>query len=403
MAAPARESLCEDDAIVGFDGGHALMRRINSATSARTIPFNVTLELTLNCNIRCLHCYNLDRDEPGGAACGSAHAPDARPELSLPEILSLMGDLRAAGCLFLGLTGGEVLTYPHLWAVMDRARELNLAVQLLTNGTMLRPGVAARLAGYRNLLGVSVSLYGATADVHDGVTQIGGSWKRTWEGVERMRAAGVAVRLKFIVMRPNAHQTAEVRAQADARGFPILIDVTVTPRHDGSRGSLGVRVTEEQLADLYRGPLRDMLPKKRARQLRDLRDRRRAAVHLGPVGGRQRPRPAVHRHLALLAGVPEDPRPARGGLRILRALPRQAVLRGQPRRGVQPFGQLHGRRPVRLPDRRDHARGDDVDGRNVRDVRIASSADSTPAKISGWRRSDFTRQTKCTTPSAAAT
>jgi radical SAM protein with 4Fe4S-binding SPASM domain len=264
MAAPARESLCEDDAIVGFDGGHALMRRINSATSARTIPFNVTLELTLNCNIRCLHCYNLDRDEPGGAACGSAHAPDARPELSLPEILSLMGDLRAAGCLFLGLTGGEVLTYPHLWAVMDRARELNLAVQLLTNGTMLRPGVAARLAGYRNLLGVSVSLYGATADVHDGVTQIGGSWKRTWEGVERMRAAGVAVRLKFIVMRPNAHQTAEVRAQADARGFPILIDVTVTPRHDGSRGSLGVRVTEEQLADLYRGPLRDMLPKKPA-------------------------------------------------------------------------------------------------------------------------------------------
>jgi hypothetical protein len=37
-----------------------------------------------------------------------------------------------------------VLTYPHLFAVLDRARELNFAVQLLTNGTMLQPGIAAR-------------------------------------------------------------------------------------------------------------------------------------------------------------------------------------------------------------------------------------------------------------------
>jgi len=266
MAAPARETLCADDAVVGLDADHKLIKRIYGEAAARLIPFTVTLELTLNCNIRCVHCYNLDRDEPrGGGACGSgADAAGKRPELSLPEILSLMGDLRAAGCLVLGLTGGEVLTYPHLWAVMDRARELNLAVQLLTNGTMLRPGVAARLAGYRNLLGVSVSLYGATADVHDGITQIAGSWRRTWDGAERMRAAGVSVRLKFIVMEPNAHQTAEVRAQAEARGFPVLVDVTVTPRHDGTRGSLAVRATEDQLRELYRGPLRDMLPKKPA-------------------------------------------------------------------------------------------------------------------------------------------
>jgi radical SAM protein with 4Fe4S-binding SPASM domain len=153
-----------------------------------------------------------------------------------------------------------VLTYPHLFTVLDRTRELNLAVQLLTNGTMLQPGVAARLAGYRNLLGVSVSLYGATAEVHDGITQIRGSWRRTWEGVQRMRAAGVSVRLKFIVMRPNAHEVAEMRAQAAARGFAFLIDVTITPRHDGTRGSLDVRVTDDQVADLYRGPLRDLLP-----------------------------------------------------------------------------------------------------------------------------------------------
>src|SRR6476646_639812 len=39
-----------------------------------------------------------------------------------------------------------------------------------------------------------------------------------------------------------------------------MVDVTITSRHDGTRGSLAVRVYEDQLSSLYRGPLRDMLP-----------------------------------------------------------------------------------------------------------------------------------------------
>jgi radical SAM protein with 4Fe4S-binding SPASM domain len=254
---------CQDEVVVGTDTAYEVISRVQGKAAERTVPLNVTLELTLNCNIRCLHCYNLDRDEPRRPACGSASGVEAapkQPELSLDEIRRLLGDLREAGCLILALTGGEVLTYPHLFAVLDRARELNLAVQLLTNGTMLRPGVAARLASYRNLLGVSVSFYGATAAVHDGITQIAGSFRRTWDGVERLRAAGVTVRLKFIVMRQNAHEAAEMRAQAEARAFPYLVDFTITSRHDGTRGSLATRVTDEQLGDLYRGALRDMLP-----------------------------------------------------------------------------------------------------------------------------------------------
>jgi radical SAM protein with 4Fe4S-binding SPASM domain len=216
---------------------------------------NVTLELTLECNIRCRHCYNFDRDQPRRPGCA-----DAKPELALPEILALLGDVRAAGCLFLGLTGGEVLTSPHLFAVMDRARELNMAVLLLTNGTLLRPGVAARLAAYRNLLGASVSIYGATPDVHDSVTQVRGSWRRTWDGIERLRGLGVAVRLKFIVMRQNAHEVAAMRADAHGRGLSYGMDTTITSRYDGTSTSLATRVDENQLRTLYRGALRDLVP-----------------------------------------------------------------------------------------------------------------------------------------------
>ena len=51
-----------------------------------------------------------------------------------------------------------------------------------------------------------------------------------------------------------------MRALAEARGFPYLVDLTVTARHDGTRGSLAMRITEDELAALYRGPLRDLIP-----------------------------------------------------------------------------------------------------------------------------------------------
>jgi radical SAM protein with 4Fe4S-binding SPASM domain len=252
------ELRCQDqDVGATSPDGHAMITHVQKWAYENLVPLNASIEITTRCNIRCLHCYNFDRDE-ARPACD-------KPELSTEEILGLMGDLRAAGCLFLMFTGGEVLSHRDLFVFLDRARDLNFAVQVLTNGTMLRPGVAARLASYRNLQGVSISLYGATPEVHDGITQVPGSWRRTWDGAQRLRQLGVTVRLKFILMRQNQHEAAAMRAQAEGRGFPYLVDLTITSRHDRSKGSLETRVDREQLEALYRGPLSDLAIRGKAR------------------------------------------------------------------------------------------------------------------------------------------
>lgn len=260
-----------DDAFAAGVADLPIPALVQERAFARTVPLNAMIELTLDCNIRCRHCYNFDRDEPRRAGARSSCGGEAvTPPLSIEEILDLLGQLRAAGCLFLGLTGGEVLGYPHLLAVLDRARELHFAVQLLTNGTLLRPGMAAQLAGYRNLLGLSVSLYGASPEVHDSITQVRGSWQRTWQGIERMRGLGVAVRLKFIVMRQNAHEAGAMRARAEAGRYTYQIDFTITSRHDGTQGSLATRVDDDQLVELHRGPLRDMLSNRPRRAVEEI-------------------------------------------------------------------------------------------------------------------------------------
>jgi AdoMet-dependent heme synthase len=244
----------------------SVISEVQHAAFRDIVPLNVTLELTQDCNIRCVHCYNFDRDQPIAKAVqaqGGCHPAKATSQanLSLDEIRDVMRQVRDAGCLFLSLTGGEVLSYPHLFEVLDEAAALNFAVLILTNGTMLRPGVVGRLAGYRNLLCVSVSLYGATAEVHDRVTQVAGSFRRTWDGIKRLRAQGLSVRVKFIVMRQNAHEVEAMLANARSLDLPFMIDMTITQRHDGTAGSLAARISPAQIAALYSGPLREFVPK----------------------------------------------------------------------------------------------------------------------------------------------
>src|SRR5437660_231830 len=68
------------------------------------IPLNVTLELSLKCNLRCVHCYNFDRSKP--------YFPVN--ELTPVEVKRILDEISQEGTLFISFTGGEALAHPHL-------------------------------------------------------------------------------------------------------------------------------------------------------------------------------------------------------------------------------------------------------------------------------------------------
>lgn len=230
--------------------GCRLLEETNARAYESCIPLNVTLELTLRCNIRCTHCYNFDRDEP---------RPAPSSELSMPEIRRLLDDLRRAGTLFLSLTGGEALVHPRFWEIADEAASRSFALTVLSNGTLLTEAVCDRLAAYPTLWGVSLSVYGARAETHDGVTQVPGSFERTMSGARRLAERGARVGVKFVIMKANASETGAMIAAAEREGFEYSVDTTITGRYDGTSGSLSTRVDPETLAGLYRGPLKSLV------------------------------------------------------------------------------------------------------------------------------------------------
>ena len=63
------------------------------------VPAHCVWELTLRCNMRCLHC---------GSRAGRARAD----ELSVEECFRVGDDLAALGCRQVTFIGGEVFLYP---------------------------------------------------------------------------------------------------------------------------------------------------------------------------------------------------------------------------------------------------------------------------------------------------
>ena len=200
---------------------------------SRAVPLSVHLELTYACNWRCVFCYN------------PRHHDLTR--MSLAEWEPVLDDLRTLGALSVALTGGEPLRHPEFFGIAAAVRARALLLKVYTNGSLIDDETAERLAAL-DPRGVEMSLHGSTPEVHDAATGRTGSFQALWEGLRRLRARGVALRLKTPLTRLNEHQLDEMIALARDEGAAYTLDPTITPRDDGDRGPLSYAPSADGVA-----------------------------------------------------------------------------------------------------------------------------------------------------------
>ena len=302
------------------------------AAQTRT-PIAATLELTRRCNLRCIHCYLGDQAE-------QCHTKDR--ELGAGAVQAALSEWAAAGCLFLTITGGEPLLRSDFTDIYRHARELGLVVTVFTNGTLVADDIAAL---FRDLppRKVEISLYGATVATHDAITGVSGSHARTWSGIRRLRANGVRLALKTVLMKANHAEREALERQAAEIGADFRHDAAIMPcLHGGSRAPLALRVAPEDAvrADMATAGRRRMWREKiEAATAQPASDRLYAcaagqtAFHADPFGGLS---PCVLAdHLRCEPAGHPFGEVWNGGLATIRALKRQraggsfsGVLRG---------------------------------------------------------------------------
>lgn len=203
------------------------------------IPLSVHVDLTMRCNERCVHCYRVIED---------------RQELTTAEVEALLADLARAGTLYLTFSGGEVFLRADLFELIAEAKRLRFDLRLKSNALLVTAGRARRLRelGVRQ---VDVSVYSADPAVHDAVTGIPGSLHRSLAGVERLRAAGLTVKLNCPLMRSTVAGYREVRALAERLGAACGFDPMITARNDGETAPVRLRIGRADLRRVLRDPL----------------------------------------------------------------------------------------------------------------------------------------------------
>src|SRR6202046_335216 len=156
----------------------ALMHEMSERALRLGVPMSVQIDLTYRCNEQCVHCY-LDHDDHG--------------EMTTAEIKHLLDEMAEAGVFILTLSGGEIFLRKDFFEILEYARRtLLFCVKLKTNAILIREREAARLRDL-GVESIQISIYSHRPEVHDAITKMPGSLKRSIRAIRFLRSEGLHV------------------------------------------------------------------------------------------------------------------------------------------------------------------------------------------------------------------
>ncbi len=216
-------------------GRSEFFAKLENQASEQRIPVKATIELTYGCNLRCVHCFNPTHKAKG--------------ELSTQDFYRIIDQLAQKGCFVITFTGGEMFMRKDTFEILTYAKKKGFAVILFTNATLITPERADQIQALQPLR-VEISIYGATPEIYEKVTQVPGSFGRFLKGVKRLRERQVPFLIKMPVMTLNQHEVKQAKALVEGWGIRFIYCTEITPRQDGSVEPLQYRMTPQDLIQL---------------------------------------------------------------------------------------------------------------------------------------------------------
>lgn len=156
----------------------------------------VVWNVTRTCNLRCVHCYS------------DSFAQKYPGELTHEQAPAVIDDLAAFGVPAVLFSGGEPLTRPDLFDLMEYATRKGLRVTLSTNGTLIDEEIANKLRAIGLCyVGISLDGIGETNDIFRGRK---GAFDDAVRGIRNCVAAGQKVGLRLTLTRRNCEDLHDI-------------------------------------------------------------------------------------------------------------------------------------------------------------------------------------------------
>jgi len=210
-------------------------------------PISAQIELTINCNQLCGHCYNFWRYQ----TTGQKYQKEDRT--LLPEIIKRTIE---AEVLHVVLTGGEPLLYSKDTArYIKQLRDSNVAVGLNTNLSLLTQE-KENILTTAGLQGVLTSLTSYDPETHHQITNSKNTHSKTLRAIESLTSKGYFVAVNMVVSQQNKDHVYPTGKLVHQLGATAFCATKMTPSPAGGQAhleqTLNKQQTKQMLEDLLK-------------------------------------------------------------------------------------------------------------------------------------------------------
>ena len=149
----------------------------------------VVWNITRTCNLKCVHCYN---DSGTGKASNEVTTDQAK------AVLDDLGQFKVPSVLF---SGGEPLTRPDLFELIEYAGQQGMRAVISTNGTLITADIARKIK-QKGVSYVGISLDGI-GEVNDKFRGVSGAFDKAVRGIRNCQDAEVRTGLRLTLTKMN--------------------------------------------------------------------------------------------------------------------------------------------------------------------------------------------------------
>lgn len=198
--------------------GNSVERKLYAWAESRLEPIYGVLELTPLCNMNCDMCYvRLSKMEM--ESLGRLR--------TLDEWLMLAKEMKDAGVLFVLLTGGEPLLYPHFKELYLELLSMGMVITVNTNGTLIDDEWIDFFSQHKPRR-INITLYG-TEKEYQNLCHYQDGYQKAVHALRRLKEEGIAVKMNCSLTKANVESVDDVFDVAEELDIPLFVDTYMCP------------------------------------------------------------------------------------------------------------------------------------------------------------------------------
>lgn len=170
-------------------------------------------ELTLRCNMNCIHC-------------GSSAGQKRTNELTTEEWNSVTKQLADLNCKEMTLLGGEPFLRKDWYEISNEIKDRKIKITYMSNGLLINENTIEKLRKIEPKV-VSISIDGAKRETHDRIRQVKGSYDKCIKVISNLKAAGINTTVITSVNKLNFQELPELKAMLLNKGIVWQLQIAI--------------------------------------------------------------------------------------------------------------------------------------------------------------------------------